>query len=259
MNKLKKIVYQKRIAERRIIYKKSIIPIAIKSNFRINIPPNIFQTWHSKNIPPLMAKSIQNIRLLNPNFKYFLYDDNDCREFIKNHFKPDVLQAFDCLIPGAYKADLWRYCILFIYGGIYMDIKYSPINNFKFIHLLEREHLVSDVNNVDIYNAFIVAFPKSEYLYKAIRKIVEHTQTKYYGSNALEPTGPALLSKFISTNDNIVDLYHKELDNNNDKKYIYYQNIPIIKSYKGHIHEVQSNNKTKHYSHLWNDKKIYLF
>ncbi len=50
-------------------------------NFQI--PAYIFQTWESKKIPPLMLKNILNIKLNNPNFKYFLFDDNDCREFIK--------------------------------------------------------------------------------------------------------------------------------------------------------------------------------
>lgn len=31
-------------------------------------------------------------------------------------------EAYDALIPGAFKADLFRYCVLFIYGGVYADI-----------------------------------------------------------------------------------------------------------------------------------------
>jgi len=33
-----------------------------------------------------------------------------------------VKEAYDALIPGAFKADLFRYCVLFIYGGVYADI-----------------------------------------------------------------------------------------------------------------------------------------
>lgn len=38
------------------------------------------------------------------------------------HFPSEVLEAFDILIPGAFKADLFRYCVLFIYGGVYADV-----------------------------------------------------------------------------------------------------------------------------------------
>ena len=234
------------------------IPYPLKSNYNIVIPTNIFQTWHSKFLPPLMAKTITTIKRLNPNFKYFLFDDNDCREFIRTHFKPDVLWAYDSLIPGAYKADLWRYCVLFIYGGIYLDIKYRPLNGFKFINLTEKEHLVADTNNVDIYNALMVCLPKNELLYKAIRQIVENVKNKYYGNNFLEPTGPALLSKMVSTSDSIVDLRHSEINGDYNYRVIYFNDIPILKSYNGHIVEREKYSKKKHYSTLWNERSIYL-
>ena len=204
-----------------------------------------------------MRERVETLKKQNPRFKHHLYDDNDCREFIKNNFKPDVLEAYDCLIPGAYKADLWRLCILFIYGGIYLDIKYKPLNGFKFINLTEKEHLVADVNNIDIYNALMVCLPKSEFLYKAFRKIVENVNNRFYGNNYLEPTGPAMLSQFISTNNEIVDLKHEEWDNNPNYKIIYYNNIPILKSYIGHSTETQKFAKRKNYAVLWNERNIY--
>jgi mannosyltransferase OCH1-like enzyme len=34
----------------------------------------------------------------------------------------EVLEAFDALVAGAFKADLFRYCVLFIHGGVYADV-----------------------------------------------------------------------------------------------------------------------------------------
>ena len=31
----------------------------------------------------------------------------------------ETLWCFDRLIPGAFKADLWRYCVMYITGGIF--------------------------------------------------------------------------------------------------------------------------------------------
>ena len=239
------------------INEKLKIPYPLKSTYSIIIPTNIYQTWHTKLLPPLMANSVQLIKSLNPRFKHYLYDDNDCREFIKNHFKPDVLNAYDSLIPGAYKADLWRYCILFINGGIYLDIKYTPLNGFRFINLTESEHLVADINNVGIYNALMVCLPGNEILYKAIRQIVENVNNKYYGNHCLDPTGPNLLSKIISTSDKIVDLNHKEFLGNTNYKVICFNEIPILKSYHGHCTETQKYSIKQHYSILWKNKKIY--
>ena len=261
MIKMQNVIYKENEYDKKIlneINRKLKILYPLKSEYNMIIPTNIFQTWHTKLLPPKMLQSMATIQRLNPRFKYFLYDDNDCREFIKTHFKPDVLWAYDSLIPGAYKADLWRYCILFIHGGIYLDIKYTPLNGFKFINLTEKEHLVVDSDNIGIYNALMVCLPKNEILFKAIRQIVENVKNKFYGENFLEPTGPRLLSKYVSPGDEIVDLKHTELNGNSNYRIIYFDNIPILKSYNGHARERDKYSKKKHYSKLWNERRIYL-
>jgi mannosyltransferase OCH1-like enzyme len=169
----------------------------IKRNYKSVIPLKIFQTWHTKDLPETMAKATEIIKAMNPAFQYHLYDDNDCREFIKNNFPEVVLEAFDNLIPGAYKADLWRYCVLYKEGGIYMDIKYVPHNGFRLIQLTEREYFVLDADGNGIYNALISCRPGNPALFRAINAIIRNVKTKYYGNSSLEPTGPLLLSKFF--------------------------------------------------------------
>jgi mannosyltransferase OCH1-like enzyme len=46
----------------------------------------------------------------------------DAASFIASNFPSEVKEAYDALIPGAFKADFFRYCILFIHGGVYADI-----------------------------------------------------------------------------------------------------------------------------------------
>jgi len=223
------------------------------------IPTNIFQTWHTKLLPPSMAKSIHILQQHNPRFKYYLFDDKDCRAFIQTHFRPDVLHAYDTLIPGAYKADLWRYCVLFIHGGVYLDIKYMPVRGFRFIQLMNEEHYVADINKKDIYNAFIVSRPGSPILYKAIRKIVDNVGKRFYGSSFLEPTGPVLLGQILSSHDPRVDMRHDVFQPDTlDYKVIYYKNVPILKSYAGHNREKARYSIKPHYSTLWNRRQVYV-
>ena len=92
------------------------------------IPLKIFQTWSTKNLPIHMKKNCYTLQKQNPQFEYYLYDDEDCYDFIKTNFGPDVLNAYETLIPGAYKADLWRYCVLYvrnIFKGITESLKGS--------------------------------------------------------------------------------------------------------------------------------------
>ncbi len=221
------------------------------------IPLNIFQTWHTKNLPCAMKKTVENIISNNPAFKYYLYDDNDCRNFIKDNFSSDILNAYDKLIPGAYKADLWRYCILYKHGGIYLDIKYEIINGFKFINLTEKEHWVLDMDKNGIYNALMVCQPGNNILLLAISRIVENVRNKFYGCSPLEPTGPLLLANYFSISDkNNFDMYH-DIYKTNENRFIFFNNYIILKSYNSYLDEHDKNKKIEYYGNLWLKRNIY--
>jgi mannosyltransferase OCH1-like enzyme len=166
----------------------------------------------------------------------------------------NILNTFDSLIPGAYKADLWRYCVLYINGGIYLDIKYSSFNNFKFINLTEKEHFVLDIDGYSVYNALLVCLPRNEKLLNAINKIVFNVKNKNYGINSLHPTGPRLLGDIISYDEKkLFDMYHKC----NKNKLIFLNGYVVLKSYNGYESDQNNNAKTSHYSSLWASKRIY--
>ena len=221
------------------------------------IPLNIYQTWHTKQLPPLMRESINKIIYSNPRFKYHLFDDNDCRNFIKDNFDNEVLNAFDSLIPGAYKADLWRYCILYKNGGVYLDIKYEPCNGFNFLSLMNKEHWVLDMDKKGIYNALMICKPNNPILYEAINKIVDNVKNKFYGENALYPTGPLMLASFFSQHDkDNFDMYH-DIHRTISNRYIFLNNIIILKSYNSYLDEHNKHQKVNHYSVLWDKRNIY--
>lgn len=229
----------------------------IKSYYKRVIPLNIFQTWHTKNLPPSMNYASSMIKYNNPEFNYYLFDDDDCKNFIKENFDITVLNAYDSLIPGAYKADLWRYCVLYKKGGIYLDIKYIPLNNFKFINLIEKEHFVLDADRNGVYNALMVCLPGNTKLLACINKIVENVRNKFYGSTPLDPTGPLLLKRYFTQREKVnFDMYHDYYKNFNNR-FIYFNNIIVFKQYNGYLNEHNNNSKVGYYSNLWNSRQIY--
>jgi mannosyltransferase OCH1-like enzyme len=256
------------------------------------IPLCIYQTWHTTNLPPKMQQAVNTIKAHNPEFQHFLYDDNMCREFIRDNFPEDVLRAYDLLIPGAYKADLWRYCILYKKGGIYLDISYIPFNNFKFLNLTKKEHFVIDLETFEenphfyrcessgecrIYNALMVTLPGNQKLFDAIEQIVCNVKNKFYGKNSLEPTGPNLLKKYFTdyekihielrhdfyepTNNNTNDIHKKnnkyESNFNENNKIIKMNDYIILKRYEGYKNESNKFSNKQHYKELWEKKNIY--
>ena len=253
-------IQQQKIKDKRMAIELKIkvkVPYPVKENYYPVIPLNIYQTWHTKDLPPLMKNAVNKIIYSNPGFNYQLFDDNDCRNFIKDNFDANVLNAFDSLIPGAYKADLWRYCILYKNGGVYLDIKYAPVNGFKFINLMEKEHWVLDMDKNGIYNALIVCKPNNEILLKAINKVVANVKNKFYGNSPLEPTGPLMLSQFFTQNDKkIFDMYH-DIYQSVENRFIFLNGYLVLKSYNSYLNEHNKNKKVDYYGSLWVSRNIY--
>lgn len=227
------------------------------------IPLNVFQTWKYKELPPKMQESVNTLRRENPEFHYHLFDDNDCREFIQKHFDYNVLYAYDSLIPGAFKADLWRYCVLYVYGGIYLDIKYHTVNGFKLIQLTDKEYFVRDITDSGsgIYNAFMVCKKGNQKMYNCIYKIIDHVNNTFYGNNVFEPTGPLLcLTEFSQDELNELPPIGLSEENCPTKTCISMNNIPIMAiytEYRDEQNDFFSKENTISYYHLWNERKIY--
>jgi len=226
------------------------------------IPKHIYQTWNTKTLPFNMENTINNLKRNNPEFEHHLFDNDDCREFIKNNFNKIVLWAYDSLVPGAYKADLWRYCILYARGGIYLDIKYEPVGNFRLDYMIYSEHYTKDIRENDIYNAFLVCYKKNPVMLACIEQIIINVQNNFYGKNALFPTGPGLLGVKIPLIEQvkqkkiIVDLDHQQ---HGEDKYIFHKNKPILKMYAGYYQDLYSNKDIPRYDTLWNARSIYRY
>jgi mannosyltransferase OCH1-like enzyme len=235
-----------------------LTPYTLQQNVNNKIIPlHVYQTWYTKNLPPKMNSRWEALKHLNPEFTFHLYDDNDCEEFIKKHFTIQVLNAYNSLIPGAYKADLWRYCVLFVNGGIYMDIKLLTINGFKLIELTTKEHYVRDRPLNTIYNALIVCKPRNKLLLNSINMIVRHVRKKYYGLTALDPTGPGLIGKLAMKDKTVnIDLHHYTQGG-----YILYKKHFVISTeyseYDKERSDIYNKIKKARYNILWNRRAIY--
>jgi mannosyltransferase OCH1-like enzyme len=234
-----------------------------KKSYQSIIPLDIYQTWSSKELPYIMKIYRDQMIEDNPEFRFHLYDDEDCVKFIQEHFHPLVLWAYRSLKPGAYKADLWRYCILFVKGGIYVDIKYRPIQGFRWIVLTERNHFVRDYSfikrkpipemNGGIHNALLVSTPHNPIFQKCIQQIVIHVKNQFYGVNPLAPTGPLLLKHMLSQDEKkkIQMQFHR------DREMISFEGIPILQYYPDYREEQKQSNPNGHYHDMWKNHNIY--
>lgn len=164
------------------------------------IPKKIFQTFETHDLPFGMAKATESWKQKNEGYEYNFFDNKDRISFIKQHFSKDVIDAYHTLIPGAFKADLWRLCVLYIEGGVYADadtICETPLDDLievddKFIITRDDPMAIKWLGN-----AFIAATAKHPFLKEAIDRIVQncqHKQEMFY----LDYSGPALMGKSVN-------------------------------------------------------------
>lgn len=102
-----------------------ITPPAYARDSRRLIPRIVHQTWfealqEDRAKYPNMSRLTESFR--KSGWEYKFWSDADSVAFLDAHFPSAVLEAYNALIPGAFKADLFRYCVLLVYGGVYADV-----------------------------------------------------------------------------------------------------------------------------------------
>ena len=224
------------------------------------IPLKIFYTYKTRDVPQEVNDLIDRVKSENPEFEYYLFDDNDCRDFIEEHFDEYVVDAYDTLIPGAFKADLWRLCVLYIHGGIYMDLKIKNVEGVKLISFTDKEYFVRDLETRSgingVYNVFMAAKPRNPKLKKAIELIVENVQNRFYGNSSLDITGPIFLKRVFTEKEvEAFDLYlTNTVDEDNNLyidmngQHVLYKDATSYKAYKS---------QDKNYHQQWDDREVY--
>jgi mannosyltransferase OCH1-like enzyme len=151
---------------------------------------------------------------LNPNHTIIWLDNNNVEKFIAS-CGPRITNAYNKLIPGAYKADLFRAIVLYRFGGVYIDSYSSPDislalalrdcwnkGNIQFISILERQFY-------GIHNGVIVASPEHPFLNQYLTDMLENIENDFYGSTPLDITGPVCLHKSVNKVLNINCAKHK--------------------------------------------------
>jgi mannosyltransferase OCH1-like enzyme len=235
-----------------------------------DIPLVIYQSWKTRDVPPKMKECIDKLKANNPEFDHYLYSDEDCSKFIQDNFDKSVLDTFNGLKPGAYKSDLWRYCILYKLGGIYIDVKFYGMNSLRDIISKVGEIFPLDIDdssrscesNISIYNGFMVAKPKNIIFKICIDRIAECYTQRCYKKTNLSPTGPCLLGSVLKENSGNNDIANtlpiKMVVTSKNIISAMNGNKEILTQYPEYRDEQKKIQTSEaHYGNLWSNKNIY--
>lgn len=148
------------------------------------IPKDIIMTTKNKNsIPEYIFKQYD---VFANGYNVTVYDDEECKTFLKTWYEPSVLKKFETTEKGAHKADLFRYAYLYIKGGCYFDVKtmlIEPLQNIIDHKTPGIFYLVFSINPNTVYNGIICTPPYNPYILRLLNEVLKNPDSFTYLKN----------------------------------------------------------------------------
>ena len=90
----------------------------------MSIPKIIWQTYKTdfNDLPITPKRTAQTWKRLNKTYKYKYLSDKDVEDFVFKYYGKDWHELLMSVPLGVIKADIFRYLIIYKFGGVYTDI-----------------------------------------------------------------------------------------------------------------------------------------
>jgi mannosyltransferase OCH1-like enzyme len=180
----------------------------------MTIPKIIHHIWMGKNnIPIENLKLADTVRKKNPDFEYILWKDDDVDNLMKNFF-PEYYEKFNELPRLIMKIDMFRYFLMYKYGGLYTDMDYLM---FKPFDLLEKKIVIPENRNKDnnnnitmLGNSIFASVPGNSFWKTLIDTlfVIDRKNLPSHGKdNVINSTGPIFVYNMYKKFENKDDIY----------------------------------------------------
>ncbi len=214
---------------------------------KIMIPKKIFQSHKSfdyiKSNTDLL-NAVNSWKKYSPEYEHNFFTDQQCDEFMQKNFKGIVYSCYKKLPLGVMKADLWRYCIIYHYGGIYADADTVLLCNPNEIIKDKNCLIVTPENSVHLCQWVFAAPPKNLLLKNVINMVVQRYQHESDVNKVKQNivhyiTGPGAftngIEKYLESNN--IQTYSNRIDyyKNNNNNNVMYLSLDIHEKMVSHL------------------------
>lgn len=156
-------------------------------------------------------EATESVRNAFPSCEYHCWGLDEATDFVAEHFDKSVQAAFHSLKPFSYKGDLFKYCLLHVLGGWYIDagVKVLVSPESVFTETADPDFVLFRSNGPmdapwNCSLAFLYAVPGHPAFVTAIEEVVTNCERKHYGNTPLCPTmtafGRALAIHDVNSN-----------------------------------------------------------
>ena len=213
-----------------------------------SIPKIFYQSWDSE-LPSFILK--KNLSHIPTDIEYKLFSITEMQNYLEKNWGTKFVELFKSYKKIAHRVDLWRYCILYQKGGIYMDADCILLNDIDF--MISKYQMVFVTNNrglKNIFNGFLMTVPKNP-IFKKIIKFMLKTGTQfndyYFNCNKLY----TIIDKYININLS-QHIYNKKIKN------IDYNILLLIDKRTTIININEKWNEYNKYCAFYNNTKILI-
>jgi len=195
------------------------------------IPKIIWQTHKEpySKLPKHMTDCSDTWKNFNPEYEYRYFDDVDMDSFIVEYFGQEWLDILNKCPIKIMKVDTWKYMILYIYGGVFVDVDYickAPISSWS---NKENNLIIFQDDKFLEFTQAVLASEPNNIILKETLDLIKHDllYTKY--EEELELVGRITgYKQFSIAIENILKL--KEIDSINS--YNDFNDLNIVKKMK---------------------------
>jgi alpha 1,6-mannosyltransferase len=222
------------------------------------IPKIIWQTYKVpyNSLPDYALQATQSWKKNNPKWNYKYMNDQEILDFVLNQYGKKWYKIFINCPKGVMRADLWRYMIIYKYGGLYSDL--DTVCKVPIDKWLKPEYnmVICPENDLHFCQWTFAAVPKHPIIKKVLEVINEGFNNPNYGNkhfvHAL--TGPGVWTKGIKLALNINEQLNEKITDSE-----YFNELEKAKKYKLFCYEYKMFYcmAVKHLygSQNWNDGK----
>lgn len=153
---------------------------------------------------------------INPGYVRRHHDDKSAAAYVREKCGKDAAHAYDCLVPPAYRADLFRFCAMYADGGVYIDEDIVPLRPLEEIYSPCSIATVGhDMPQAPSWRPgkqmkIVASAPAAPIFKCALDSLVENVRTRFHPQSMLELSGPLMLQKCYEKHNQGVAVTYKD-------------------------------------------------
>ena len=184
-------------------------------NCNITIPKIIHQTYKNHTLPEIYQMCQTELKRLHPDFEYRFYTDNDMDDLIKTEF-PEYYERFAELPRMIMKIDMFRYFLMYKYGGLYADMDYlmfKPFDLFNKTVVIPTNRDKVDNRLCSLGNCIFASVPNHLFWKSLIDTLfdMDRKNLPFDGfDNVINNTGPMFVFEMYNKYSNKEDIHVPE-------------------------------------------------